>query len=571
HLHRPGEDFDCARPAKRAASFVTSGACTTTLQVGSGAQRQVRLDLLYGTFPCTCTTAPSPEPALRHLQLSLPYVTFTFTSPTQSTTAPFCHHHARGSQKQLTDQWAWFHLFDGKPASYKEYRKRIMLYYLKMSNNNKKKEATINLLTSLSGPAWRQVEHMVNAAAAKDDGFQDAIQQLDKAFQYNDRVEMPQNSQDHPVRRRRQQHRLMHGRLRAADLQHPWRTVATRHMGEYLIRLDEGIEDVQQDLAFDYMTGDMVTDLGNHDIEFYGIHDYLKDTGRSGPMLPEPTYVAEEAIPQLRCLHHELDNDGTTEPVQSVPLTFRSGTSPNPHIGKRLIDEEMPDVIWLAPPCKKWSRTQQINQRNEHQAECLAIDREMEHRTNLKLTRQAYLKQQRAGRQAYVEHPLSSLAWTTPALHDLPGRRAEIHQCAYGAGFWMKDHEWAYIKKPTAILLTEAEFTEHFNLLRQYKAKEPAPMSIGSKVFYWRDTAGTGPKVRWKAPATVVMIENDLTNGKPKCYWIVHSTNLLRAAPEHVRRTFEESVTDLGPHDILQQLRNRGTTSYTDLNKTNKR
>ncbi|CAJ1405518.1 unnamed protein product [Effrenium voratum] len=29
-------------------------------------------------------------------------------------------------------------LFDGKPASYKEYRKRIMLYYLKMSINNKK-------------------------------------------------------------------------------------------------------------------------------------------------------------------------------------------------------------------------------------------------------------------------------------------------------------------------------------------------------------------------------------------------------------------------------------------------
>ena len=49
-------------------------------------------------------------------------------------------------------------------------------------------------------------------------------------------------------------------------------------------------------------------------------------------------------------------------------------------------------------------------------------------------------------------------------------------------------------------------------LLRQYKAKEPAPISIGSKVFYWRDTAGTGPKVRWKGPATVLMIENDLTN-----------------------------------------------------------
>ncbi|CAJ1462231.1 unnamed protein product, partial [Effrenium voratum] len=103
----------------------------------------------------------------------------------------------------------------------------------------------------------------------------------------------------------------------------PWQPATWGSMGEYLIRLDEGIEDaLEQDLGFDYMTDDMVTDLGNHDIKFYGIHDYLKDTGRSGPMLPEPAYVAEEAIPQLRCLHHELDNDGTTEPVQ-MPLPHK--------------------------------------------------------------------------------------------------------------------------------------------------------------------------------------------------------------------------------------------------------
>ncbi|CAJ1454178.1 unnamed protein product, partial [Effrenium voratum] len=288
----------------------------------------------------------------------------------------------------------------------------------------------------------------------------------------------------------------------------PWQPATRGSMGEYLIRLDEGIEDaLEQDLAFDYMTDDVVTDLDNHDIELYGIHDYLKDSA-----------------PLLRCLHHELNNDGTTEPVQ-MPLPYKmwktfdvalatwdncqdrhvdealrtkptttyvfweiySGRSnlskameelgwevrafdlPEWDFARaadrqallRLIDEEMPDIIWLAPPRKKWSRMQQINQRNEHQAECLAIDREMEHRTNLKLTRQAFLKQHHAGRQAYVEHPLLSLAWSTPSLHDLP---AEIHQCAYGAGFWMNDHEWAYIKKPTAILSTEAEFAEHFNL-----------------------------------------------------------------------------------------------------------
>ena len=53
-------------------------------------------------------------------------------------------------------------VFDGQPSSYKEYRKRVALYYKKMSIGNKKSEATINLLTSLAGPVWKQVEHLAD-------------------------------------------------------------------------------------------------------------------------------------------------------------------------------------------------------------------------------------------------------------------------------------------------------------------------------------------------------------------------------------------------------------------------
>ena len=56
---------------------------------------------------------------------------------------------------------------------------------------NKKKEATINLLTSLSGLAWRQVEHAADKLADDEDGFNKVLQMLDACFKYNEKVEMP--------------------------------------------------------------------------------------------------------------------------------------------------------------------------------------------------------------------------------------------------------------------------------------------------------------------------------------------------------------------------------------------
>ena len=82
-------------------------------------------------------------------------------------------------------------LFNNQPSEYREWRKRIMLYKKKSDLNKKSKEATINLLTSLTGIAWRQVENLVDKATESEDGFAMILAELDKTFKYDDQVEMP--------------------------------------------------------------------------------------------------------------------------------------------------------------------------------------------------------------------------------------------------------------------------------------------------------------------------------------------------------------------------------------------
>ena len=82
-------------------------------------------------------------------------------------------------------------VFTNRPADYREWRQRILLYKKKSDLNKKGKEAVINLLTSLSGIAWRQVEPLVEKATEAEDGFTMILNELDKTFRYDDQVEMP--------------------------------------------------------------------------------------------------------------------------------------------------------------------------------------------------------------------------------------------------------------------------------------------------------------------------------------------------------------------------------------------
>ena len=82
-------------------------------------------------------------------------------------------------------------IFNNRPGDYREYRARVMLYKQKMDLQKRPKEATINLLTSLTDIAWRQVEHLATSAPEAADGFDQVLRVLDKTFKYDDRVEMP--------------------------------------------------------------------------------------------------------------------------------------------------------------------------------------------------------------------------------------------------------------------------------------------------------------------------------------------------------------------------------------------
>ena len=113
-------------------------------------------------------------------------------------------------------------------------------------------------------------------------------------------------------------------------------------------------------------------------------------------------------------------------------------------------------------------------------------------------------------------------------------------------------------------------------LLRKYRGNVQQ-LRIGQRCFYYRDLpqaqSALGPKITWRGPATVVMVEEE-----NKLYWLAHGTSLIRAAYEHTRPLMdaapldEEHRTNLhAAKDALQAVRGRGVTQYLDLPKSNKR
>ena len=82
-------------------------------------------------------------------------------------------------------------IFNNRVNDYREWRQRITLYKRKLVLQGKEKEAILNLLTSVHGVAWKQVEHMVESVVESSDGFDRWLATLDAAFKYDSRVEMP--------------------------------------------------------------------------------------------------------------------------------------------------------------------------------------------------------------------------------------------------------------------------------------------------------------------------------------------------------------------------------------------
>ena len=103
---------------------------------------------------------------------------------------------ATGSAKQETSADAttrdsFIPLFSGQPADYKEWRKRIHIYYRKMGLTKRNGEAVLNIIGSLQGSAWRLVEDFNLDECEKESAFESIIKLLDGHFEYDTRVQLP--------------------------------------------------------------------------------------------------------------------------------------------------------------------------------------------------------------------------------------------------------------------------------------------------------------------------------------------------------------------------------------------
>ena len=79
-------------------------------------------------------------------------------------------------------------LFSNQPLEYKEYRKRLNLYYKKMVISKRVGESVLNILGSFSGVTWKLFEDYSVEDVEKSDAFSKILEKLDKNFEYDDRV-----------------------------------------------------------------------------------------------------------------------------------------------------------------------------------------------------------------------------------------------------------------------------------------------------------------------------------------------------------------------------------------------
>ena len=114
----------------------------------------------------------------------------------------------------------------------------------------------------------------------------------------------------------------------------------------------------------------------------------------------------------------------------------------------KLLEDVAPDFVWLAPACKKWSKMQALNALTPEQEFALRCEQDYEEAVHLKLAERTFVIQYNEGRDAAIEHPAGSKAWTTKTWSNLPGWPCRLDQCAYGTK--IADQ---YVKKPTRLQL----------------------------------------------------------------------------------------------------------------------
>ena len=130
------------------------------------------------------------------------------------------------------------------------------------------------------------------------------------------------------------------------------------------------------------------------------------------------------------------------------------------HAFMELLDQTLPDEVFLSPTCGPWSRMQNIAAVTEEQKAELLELREWHHRVHLRFARRVFLRQIKSGRHAHIEQPLTALSWQTAAFKSLPGLRAHFDQCAFGSACMDVDGQWKLTRKPTTILTSKRSLAQ---------------------------------------------------------------------------------------------------------------
>eukprot|EP00913_Durusdinium_trenchii_P017004 g15989.t1 len=81
-------------------------------------------------------------------------------------------------------------------CTYKEYRKRLNLYHKKMVISKRAGESVLNILGSFSGVTWKLFEDYPVEDVEKSDAFSKILEKLDKNFEYDDRVLLPNDFEE---------------------------------------------------------------------------------------------------------------------------------------------------------------------------------------------------------------------------------------------------------------------------------------------------------------------------------------------------------------------------------------
>ena len=82
-------------------------------------------------------------------------------------------------------------LFSGAPSDYKEWRKRLTIYVMKMRMAKREAEGLLSVIRSLTGRAWKLLGNFPIEDIEKAGAFEKILKILDKAFEYDKTVQLP--------------------------------------------------------------------------------------------------------------------------------------------------------------------------------------------------------------------------------------------------------------------------------------------------------------------------------------------------------------------------------------------